>query len=119
MRLPDSVEYIQDVAGCRTVPVEVGSRYTDDEWSQRLMTVGEFISTYVLGEVRPGGRHVQGEVRPGGGVCVSGEVRPGGRRVPGGGVSLGGGASLGEACQGEVCPGGRCVPGGRCTSPSS
>ncbi|XP_016078214.1 PREDICTED: lysine-specific demethylase 8 isoform X2 [Miniopterus natalensis] len=46
-----SLEYIQEIAGCRTVPVEVGSRYTDEEWSQRLMTVSEFISKYILNEV--------------------------------------------------------------------
>ncbi|KAG3259535.1 lysine demethylase 8, transcript variant X1 [Ictidomys tridecemlineatus] len=45
-----SLEYIQEVAGCRTVPVEVGSRYTDEEWSQRLMTVGDFISKHVASE---------------------------------------------------------------------
>ncbi|KAI8922901.1 hypothetical protein BC831DRAFT_498910 [Entophlyctis helioformis] len=28
----------------RLVPVEVGSRYTDDAWSQRLVTVREFVS---------------------------------------------------------------------------
>ncbi|XP_073409783.1 lysine-specific demethylase 8-like [Dendrobates tinctorius] len=43
-----SVEYIQKVAGCRTVPVELGSRYTDAEWSQSLMTVNEFITNYIL-----------------------------------------------------------------------
>ncbi|KAJ1067532.1 hypothetical protein K5549_010650 [Capra hircus] len=43
-------EYIQEVAGCRTVPVEVGSRYTDEEWSQTLMTVNEFISKYIRNE---------------------------------------------------------------------
>ncbi|KAM5199074.1 bifunctional peptidase and arginyl-hydroxylase JMJD5 isoform 1-T1 [Hipposideros larvatus] len=47
-----SVEYIQEVAGCRTVPVELGSRYTDEEWSQRLMTVSEFIGKYILGETK-------------------------------------------------------------------
>ncbi|XP_066131874.1 bifunctional peptidase and arginyl-hydroxylase JMJD5 isoform X1 [Saccopteryx bilineata] len=47
-----SVEYLQEIAGCRTVPVEVGSRYTDEEWSQRLMTVNEFISKYILNEPR-------------------------------------------------------------------
>ncbi|XP_054436851.1 bifunctional peptidase and arginyl-hydroxylase JMJD5 isoform X2 [Pteronotus mesoamericanus] len=47
-----SLEYIQEIAGCRTVPVEVGSRYTDEEWSQRLMTVSEFISRYILNEPR-------------------------------------------------------------------
>ncbi|KAM5328551.1 bifunctional peptidase and arginyl-hydroxylase JMJD5 isoform 3-T3 [Glossophaga mutica] len=47
-----SLEYIQEIAGCRTVPVEVGSRYTDEDWSQRLMTVSEFISRYILNEPR-------------------------------------------------------------------
>ncbi|XP_055994918.1 bifunctional peptidase and arginyl-hydroxylase JMJD5 [Sorex fumeus] len=47
-----SLEYIQATAGCRTVPVEVGSRYTDEDWAQRLMTVNEFISTHIEGESR-------------------------------------------------------------------
>ncbi|XP_049643794.1 bifunctional peptidase and arginyl-hydroxylase JMJD5 [Suncus etruscus] len=47
-----SVEYIQKIAGCRTVPVEVGSKYTDEEWSQKLMTVNEFISTHLTGETK-------------------------------------------------------------------
>lgn len=34
-------------AGHRTVPVEVGARYTDAGWSQRLMPLGEFVSRYV------------------------------------------------------------------------
>nr|XP_020465901.1 lysine-specific demethylase 8 isoform X2 [Monopterus albus] len=45
---PWSIEYLRHVAGCRTVPVEVGSRYTDEEWSQTLTTVNEFIDQYVL-----------------------------------------------------------------------
>ncbi|KAM6155026.1 bifunctional peptidase and arginyl-hydroxylase JMJD5 [Rhynchocyon petersi] len=45
-----SLEYIQEIAGCRTVPVEVGSRYTDEEWSQTLMTISEFISKYIVNE---------------------------------------------------------------------
>lgn len=36
------------MAGCRTVPVEVGSRYTDEDWSQTLLTVNEFIDRYIL-----------------------------------------------------------------------
>uniref|UniRef100_A0A8C7M8G2 Lysine (K)-specific demethylase 8 n=1 Tax=Oncorhynchus kisutch TaxID=8019 RepID=A0A8C7M8G2_ONCKI len=36
---PWSIEYLQTVAGCQTVPVEVGSRYTDEEWSQMLLMV--------------------------------------------------------------------------------
>lgn len=46
------MEYIQEVAGCRTVPVEVGSRYTDEEWSQRLMTVNDFISKHIVNKVQ-------------------------------------------------------------------
>ncbi|XP_053327492.1 bifunctional peptidase and arginyl-hydroxylase JMJD5 [Spea bombifrons] len=42
-----SVEYLQKVAGCRTVPVELGSRYTDTEWSQELMTINDFINRYI------------------------------------------------------------------------
>ncbi|XP_020498149.1 lysine-specific demethylase 8 [Labrus bergylta] len=44
---PWSIEYLRSVAGCRTVPVEVGSRYTDEEWSQTLLTVSEFIDRYI------------------------------------------------------------------------
>eukprot|EP00064_Thunnus_orientalis_P002480 superscaffoldBa00000184_g2487 len=43
-----NIEYLKSVAGCRTVPVEVGSRYTDEEWSQTLLTVNEFIDRYIL-----------------------------------------------------------------------
>uniref|UniRef100_A0A8D2E453 Bifunctional peptidase and arginyl-hydroxylase JMJD5 n=1 Tax=Sciurus vulgaris TaxID=55149 RepID=A0A8D2E453_SCIVU len=45
-----SLEYIQEVAGCRTVPVEVGSRYTDEAWSQTLMTVDDFISRHIVSQ---------------------------------------------------------------------
>ncbi|XP_023269515.1 jmjC domain-containing protein 5 [Seriola lalandi dorsalis] len=45
---PWSIEYLRAVAGCRTVPVEVGSRYTDEEWSQTLLTVNDFIDRYIL-----------------------------------------------------------------------
>ncbi|XP_038619073.1 bifunctional peptidase and arginyl-hydroxylase JMJD5 isoform X2 [Tachyglossus aculeatus] len=45
-----SLDYIEEIAGCRTVPVELGSRYTDAEWSQTLMTVSEFIRNYIVNE---------------------------------------------------------------------
>ncbi|XP_056359369.1 bifunctional peptidase and arginyl-hydroxylase JMJD5 [Oenanthe melanoleuca] len=45
-----SVDYFCEVAGCRTVPVELGARYTDEEWSQQLMTVSDFISQYIMAE---------------------------------------------------------------------
>ena len=42
-----SLNYIKAVAGCRTVPIELGSKYTDDSWSQKLLTIQEFVETYV------------------------------------------------------------------------
>ncbi|NP_001187323.1 lysine-specific demethylase 8 [Ictalurus punctatus] len=45
-----SIEYLRAVAGCRTVPVELGSRYTDEEWSQKLLTVNQFIDHYIMGQ---------------------------------------------------------------------
>ncbi|XP_030337618.1 bifunctional peptidase and arginyl-hydroxylase JMJD5 isoform X1 [Strigops habroptila] len=45
-----SVDYFCQIAGCRTVPVELGTRYTDEEWSQKLMTVSDFISQYIVNE---------------------------------------------------------------------
>lgn len=49
---PSSIGYIRQAAGCRTVPVELGSRYTDEEWSQTLLTVNDFIDKYILCQVR-------------------------------------------------------------------
>ncbi|XP_076360144.1 lysine-specific demethylase 8-like [Tachypleus tridentatus] len=43
-----SIDYLLQVAGPRTVPVELGARYTDVNWSQKLMTVQEFVDTYIL-----------------------------------------------------------------------
>jgi len=43
-----SLEYINKIAGHRTVPVEVGSKYTDVGWSQKLMTINQFINNYVI-----------------------------------------------------------------------
>ena len=42
-----SIKYLKSIAGCRTVPVELGSRYTDDTWTQKLMTVAGFIDNYI------------------------------------------------------------------------
>nr|SVE85566.1 EOG090X0844 [Daphnia pulicaria] len=43
-----SVNYLRKVAGYRTVPIEIGSKYTDDAWSQSLTTINEFIDDYIL-----------------------------------------------------------------------
>ena len=47
-----TLDYIKDKAGYRTVPIELGSKYTDDDWSQKLMTVREFIDKYVASETK-------------------------------------------------------------------
>ncbi|EDO44721.1 predicted protein [Nematostella vectensis] len=41
------LEYLKDIAGYRTVPIELGLRYTDEEWTQKLMTISEFVDKYV------------------------------------------------------------------------
>jgi len=40
-------DYILDVVGDRTVPIEVGETYVHDAWTQKLMTVREFVEEYV------------------------------------------------------------------------
>ena len=35
------------MAGHRLVPVEIGRRYTDDDWAQQLMTINEFCTRFV------------------------------------------------------------------------
>ena len=47
-----SLAYLKEVAGPRTIPVELGSRYTDEEWSQKLMTLTNFIDNYVMSQVQ-------------------------------------------------------------------
>ena len=43
-----SIDYIKRIAGARTVPVELGLRYTDEDWRQELMNIGDFIDKYIL-----------------------------------------------------------------------
>ena len=49
-----TIEYIKSVAGKRTVPIEIGARYTDSSWTQKLLTVEEFIDRYILQEKNTG-----------------------------------------------------------------
>ncbi|KAG7157364.1 bifunctional peptidase and arginyl-hydroxylase JMJD5-like isoform X2 [Homarus americanus] len=42
-----NLKYLRRVAGARTVPVEVGARYTDLSWSQELMTLDDYLSRHV------------------------------------------------------------------------
>lgn len=37
------LNYLLEVAGNRTVPIEIGSNYTSDEWSQQLVKVRDFL----------------------------------------------------------------------------
>jgi [protein]-arginine 3-hydroxylase / protease len=41
-----SFQYLLDIAGERTVPIELGSRYSDDDWTQKLMTIADFVKHY-------------------------------------------------------------------------
>lgn len=45
-----SVDYLMKIACHRTVPVEIGSKYTDENWTQKLITLEEFVSTYIWGD---------------------------------------------------------------------
>ena len=47
-----SLDYLKQIAGPRTVPIELGSRYTDKNWTQKLMTLSEFITNHVSSKVR-------------------------------------------------------------------
>eukprot|EP00898_Chlorokybus_atmophyticus_P007899 jgi/Chlat1/810/Chrsp104S01274 len=41
------VEYLKRVAGARTVPVEVGAHYLEDDWTQELMTLRTFVDEHL------------------------------------------------------------------------
>lgn len=49
-----SIKYMQNVAGLRTVPVEIGDKYTSDTWTQTLMTVNDFIEKYIINKTQTG-----------------------------------------------------------------
>jgi len=50
-----SPRHLVRLAGPRTVPVELGGRYTDHDWTQQLMTVDQFVSEH-LTSPQPGAR---------------------------------------------------------------
>ena len=41
-------DYLCKVAGHRTVPVEIGDCYTSEEWTQKLITINEFVEQYII-----------------------------------------------------------------------
>lgn len=42
-----SMDYLLSVAADRVVPVEIGSQYTDSNWSQKMMRFSEFIEKHI------------------------------------------------------------------------
>lgn len=44
------LNYLVKLAGARLVPVEIGSSYADADWSQKLITLEEFINIHVVQE---------------------------------------------------------------------
>lgn len=42
-----SFDHFKMTYGSRTVPIELGKRYTDESWTQNLMTIQEFIENYI------------------------------------------------------------------------
>ncbi|XP_075229715.1 lysine-specific demethylase 8-like isoform X2 [Lycorma delicatula] len=42
------INYLLTKAGERTVPVELGSKYDDSEWSQKLMNFRQFVEQHIL-----------------------------------------------------------------------
>ena len=43
-----TLSYINHIAGCRTVPVEVGMKYTDENWTEKLMLLSDFVTDYLI-----------------------------------------------------------------------
>ena len=46
-----SLDYLKQIAGSRTVPIEIGSKYTDENWSQALMKLSDFIDLHIPEQV--------------------------------------------------------------------
>ncbi|XP_025075410.1 jmjC domain-containing protein 5 [Pogonomyrmex barbatus] len=40
--------YLNKIAGSRTVPIEIGSRYTEEDWTQHLVNFSEFLQKHVI-----------------------------------------------------------------------
>ena len=47
-------DYLCKVAGHRTVPVEIGDCYTSEEWTQKLITINEFVERFINGDNEKG-----------------------------------------------------------------
>lgn len=43
-----SMDYLKSIAADRVVPVEIGSQYTDANWSQKMMRFSDFINQHII-----------------------------------------------------------------------
>ena len=43
-----SLEYLLQTVGFRLVPIEIGSKYTEESWSQKFMRIIDFIDRHIL-----------------------------------------------------------------------
>ncbi|KAI1714719.1 cupin-like domain-containing protein [Ditylenchus destructor] len=50
-----SFPFLNKLCGYRTVPVELGSKYTDDDWQQELMTFHDYLREYVFADSKKKG----------------------------------------------------------------
>lgn len=48
LHLWQDIDYLNKIAGSRTVPIEIGSRYTEEDWSQSLITFSEFLQSHII-----------------------------------------------------------------------
>jgi Cupin-like domain len=48
-----NMNYLRRTAGVRTVPVEIGSSYMHEDWSQKMMPLSQFIDQHILGIANP------------------------------------------------------------------
>ncbi|KAL0592427.1 hypothetical protein ABG067_000535 [Albugo candida] len=42
------LNYIRKVAGLRSVPIEIGQSYMDDDWGQKIMTINKFMDEFII-----------------------------------------------------------------------
>lgn len=50
MRKWNDLNYFMNVAGYRTVPIELGKKYDSDDWSQGMFRLGEFLKKFLSAE---------------------------------------------------------------------
>ncbi|XP_041449737.1 bifunctional peptidase and arginyl-hydroxylase JMJD5 [Drosophila obscura] len=53
------LNYLVQVAGNRTVPIEIGSNYANDEWSQQLVKIRDFLRRQFVHQSEDGCREIE------------------------------------------------------------